>query len=165
VRLKQVVMAALIGTGLLGAGFWLGSAVAGTAEPGSAADPLVSKSYVDQLVAKFVDRSYVDNATAPLASKAYVDGRVSFQVVNLPKGATLLGESGTELVLRGGKATVVTTPKGGVLDATAGMDMPQGFAVPPNHLLVIPVGDGRGLTAEVDAILIVKGAYTIKPAP
>ncbi len=186
-KLKQVAAAALAGVCLVGVGFWFGSASASTAEPGSVADPLVSKSYIDQLVARLAKQSYVDERLNQMATKSYVESQFAtkqyvnqrfqqtvsraeveqktlFQVVELGKGAMLLGGSGTEIVLRGGQATIVTTPKGGVLDATAGVDLPQGAQVTPNHLLVIPVGDGRGLIAQTDVILIVKGTYAVQPA-
>ena len=200
-RLKQVVAATIAATALVGVGFWFGGAMASTTEPGSTADPLVSKSYVDQALAKLADKAYVDAALAKSADKAYVDqalataaqkavdkayvdqavsarmaemaaaakaytdGKTGFQVVNLPKGATLLAQSGTELVLRGGKAKAVVSEKGGVLDATGGTDLWQGASIPANHLLIIPVSDGRGMVAETDAILIVKGTFTVTPAP
>jgi hypothetical protein len=150
---------------------------------------LVDKAYVDGLVAGMAQKSYVDGKVAGLADKAYVDAKVaaggtggtggidaaylesrlaqmksSFEVVRVPKGSTILGESGTEMVLRGGKATAIVSAMGGVLDATDGVDLWQGAQVPPNHLLVIPVSDGRGMLAQADLILIVKGPYTVRSA-
>lgn len=144
-KLTQVVAAAAAGVILLGVGFWVGGATAGGTDPGSSADPLVSQSYVDQ---KATDLS----------------SRMQFQQVNLPMGSSLIAESGTEFVLRGGKATMITTAKGGVMDVTAGVDLPNGTPVPANHLLLIPYTDGRGALATTDAIFIVKGTYTVKPA-
>jgi hypothetical protein len=151
---------------------------------------LVDKAYVDGLVAGLAQKTYVDGKVAGLADKAYVDAKVaaagtggsggtggidaaylenrlaqmktSFEVVRIPKGSSILGESGTEMVLRGGKATAIVSAMGGVLDATDGIDLWQDAQVPPNHLLVIPVSDGRGLKAQADLILIVKGPYTVK---
>ena len=163
-KLKLVIVAAVAGLSLLSLGFVYGRASASTADPGSAADPLVSKSYVDQMVAGLADKAYIDGRLAEVASKGYVDGKTGFQVVTVPKGASLIGESGTEIVLRGGKATAIVSAKGGVLDATGGFDMFQDQAVAPNHLLIIPVSDGRGVLAQTDLILIVKGTYTVKPA-
>ncbi|HYF93314.1 MAG TPA: hypothetical protein VD969_13875 [Symbiobacteriaceae bacterium] len=184
---KRIVVAAAAGIGLVCAGFWFGGANAATGEPGTVADPLVTKSYVDEVVASLVGKDYVDQALARMADKAYVDQALSkldqtgsvdkaylesrlaemktlFEVVRAPKGAVVLGESGTEVVLRGGKATAIVSPMGGVLDATDGVDLTQDEPVKPNHLLVIPVSDGRGLTAQTDLILIVKGPYTVKTA-
>jgi hypothetical protein len=54
-------------------GVWYGAARAAVAEPGSVDDPLVTKSYVEQLVAGLADKAYVDQAVAGRADKAYVD--------------------------------------------------------------------------------------------
>lgn len=142
-RLRSVLLAGAAGVILLGSGFWLGKVSAETGDPGSAADPLVSKSYVDQQVKALADQT-------------------SFQVVNLPKGATLVGESGTEIVMRAGIVSVVASPLGGLLDATGGKDLPQGYLAESNHLLVVPRADGRGVRATMDAVLMVKGAFTVR---
>lgn len=136
-QLKRVVLAAAVGIGLLGFGFWIGGATAGTADPGTAADPLVSKSYVDSML--------------------------SFQVVNVPKDSALVGEGGTEIALRAGQATAIASAMGGLLDVTEGVDLAQGAAIKANHLLVVPRTDGRGVTAKTDAIFMVKGVYAIRP--
>jgi len=138
VQLKQVVIATAVGVGLLGLGFWIGGATAGTTEPGTAADPLISKSYVDSMLA--------------------------FQVVPVPKDSSLVGEGGTEIVLRAGQGAAVASANGGLLDVTEGVDLSQGATVKLNHLLVVPRTDGRGVTAKTDAIFMVKGVYTIRPA-
>lgn len=170
---RQVATTLLAALGLVAVGFLAGKAFASGADPGSDADPLVSKSYVDQIIATLAPKSYVDQQVSNLATKAYVDqltaglqnkGNASFGVVLLPKGASLIGESGTEIVLRAGQATAIVSEKGGVLDSTAGIDLAKDAAIKPNHLLIIPVTDGRGLTAKADAILIVKGPFTVKPA-
>lgn len=137
-NIKQMVVATVAGLSLLGFGFWLGDANASTSEPGSAADPLVSKSYVDSLL--------------------------TFQVVNVPKDSRLVGEAGTEIVLRAGQAAAVASANGGVLDASDGVDVAGGALVKPNHLLVVPRTDGRGVLAKTDIILMVKGPYGIKAA-
>jgi hypothetical protein len=132
---NRIWIAGALGLVLMGAGFWLGRAAAETGAPGSAADPLVSKSYVDQMV--------------------------SFRVVNVPAGQIAQGEAGTEIVVRAGKATVIASAQGGVLDATVGVDLKQGQEAAANHLLVIPRTDGRGLLAKTDLVLMVKGPIAI----
>lgn len=126
------VAAALVAGGLVG------RATAQTAEPGTGADPLVSKSYVDQ-------------ATL-------------FRVVEVPAGQVILGEAGTEMVLRSGKATAIVSPQGGLLDVTGGTDTPQGAPIPANHLIIIPRSDGRGFHAVTNLVLMVKGRVSIGPA-
>lgn len=135
-NVKRIALAALIGVGLLGVGFWLGNASASTNEPGSAGDPLVSKSYVDSLLV--------------------------FQVVSVPKNSILVGEGGTEIVLRGGQAAAVASVNGGILDVSDGVDVADGVVIKPNHLLVVPRTDGRGVLAKTDLILMVKGPSSIK---
>lgn len=135
VLMKRIAGALALGLCLTAAGFWFGKATAGTTEPGSSADPLVSKSYVDQMTL--------------------------FRVVNVPAGQAAIGEAGTEIVLRGGRATAIASNLGGILDATAGVDLPQGEQVKPNHLLVVPRTDQRGLLAQSDLVLMVKGNLTV----
>ncbi|MGI6130014.1 MAG: hypothetical protein ACOYEO_07995 [bacterium] len=101
------------------------------ADPGTEEDPLVAKSYVDQLVC--------------------------LQVVELEAGEVLRGEAGTEIVLRSGQAAAITTSQGGISDLTAGRDIQNGEAVPANHLLLIPRSDGRGLRALTNIVVLVRG--------
>lgn len=180
-KARQVIVATVAGLSLLGVGFWFGSAFASTAEPGSPGDPLVSKSYVDQIVSQlkatlvekaYVDgrlatmttKTYVDQALQSLPSKTYIETHTRFTRVDVPAGYEMLGEAGTEVVLRGGRATAIVSDKGGILDATGGIDLAMSQEVTPNHLLIIPISDGRGLTAVTDIILIVKGNYVVQPS-
>ncbi len=130
-------MVAIASVGLLGIGFWFGGASAATTEPGSAGDPLVTKGYVDALLV--------------------------FQVVEVPKDSQLVGEGGTEIVLRAGVGSAVASASGGLLDASDGVDLAHGAEVWKNHLLVVPRTDGRGVLAQTNAIFLVKGIYSIKP--
>ena len=108
--------------------------------PGSEGDPLVTKAYVD----------------------SYVNSRLKMSVVELASGQTLIGYSGTEIILRGGQATVIDSELGGLCDVTQGVDLGGGSAVPANHLLLVPRDDGRGIKATSDAIVMVRGEFTIK---
>lgn len=180
VQTKRVIAAAL-GLCLLAGGFWLGQASAQGPEPGSAGDPLVSKSYVDTIVASartqleqaigslrtnadatYATRMEVVRITAGVATKEAIDERTTFQIVSVPAGHVAIGGASTEIVLRGGQATAVATASGGLLDVTGGWDVPHGDAIAPNHLLVVPRDDGRGLYATTDLILMVKGSVTVK---
>ena len=117
-----------VGTGLL------------LANPGDSDDPIVTLSYVEEVVKK----------------------ELSFQVVNMSKGDVLIGEAGTELVLRMGSAEIIATQKGGLADLTTGTDLADGTKMPSNHHLVIPVDDGRGIKAENNVIVMVKGDFELK---
>lgn len=112
-------------------------------DPDSSNDPLISKSYVDSTIIPYIDQS------------------TAFSVVNLSANQMLIGQAGCEIILRMGTATVVATEKGGLCDTTIGGDWPNGYAVPGNHLLIVPVSDGRGIKAVTDIIVMVKGKYTL----
>ena len=110
------------------------------ADPGDTTDPIITLSYIEDVL----------------------KGQLSFKVVNLKKGDVLIGEEGTEVVLRMGSAEIIATEKGGLADLTSGYDLPDGTAMPSNHHLIIPVGDGRGIEAQGTVIVLVKGDYTIE---
>ena len=114
------------------------------ANTGSEEDPLISKSYLDTVFLNTVKTE------------------MSFSVVSLKAGQQIVGDAGCEMILRMGKATIFSTEKGGISDVTIGGDHPHGSEMPANHLLIIPVGDGRGITAETDVLVMVKGKYAVK---
>lgn len=116
--------------------------VAGTyaAEPGTQADPLITKSYVESVLYP----------------------QMKFNVVDVPAGKTVICGAGTELILRMGTCSVVGTQKGGVSDVTMGFDLADGIAVQGNHLLIVPLDDGRGVRTSSDCIFMIKGTYSIK---
>ena len=115
------------------------------ASAGSESDPLVSKSYLEN-----VFLNTVKNET-------------SFKLVELTKGQRIICGEGCELILRMGDATIFASELGGLSDVTAGIDLPDGTAMPLNHHLIVPVGDGRGITSKADVLLVlVKGNYVIK---
>ena len=77
-------------------------------------------------------------------------------------GDIIIGDKGSELILRSGIATVVDNTGGGIADVTSGIDIIKGVSVPQNHLLIIPRDDGRGVKAENNnVVLLIRGTYTI----
>jgi hypothetical protein len=81
-----------------------------------------------------------------------------FQVVYAESGKIIYGDSSTEFILRGGTANVVSGVNG-LCDVTSGVDLVNGQEVPYNHLIIVPVGDGRGLLVTSNAYLMIKGGY------
>lgn len=120
-----------------------------TYEPGSADDPVVTKSYVDSQIAL-------------LKSSGGGLPAVAFEAVFVEKGKKLIGGAGTEIILRSGGALAIDNGVDGLSDLTGGKDLKGGFAVEKNHLLLVPRDDGRGISAETDIWILVKGSYTIK---
>lgn len=180
-KTKRVIAGALSGLFLLAAGFWLGQVSAQGPEPGSAGDPLVSRSYVEQVAitvrsqadqavsslrtyadSTFLTRALWSASTANLATRAQVDERTVYVIVTVPAGQQVIGQASTEIVLRGGQATAIASASGGLLDVTGGRDVGSGEQIAPNHLLVVPRADGRGLLAGTDLVLMVKGSVTVQ---
>ncbi|AEE91814.1 conserved exported protein of unknown function [Tepidanaerobacter acetatoxydans Re1] len=127
------------------------SVQADVTEPGSESDPLVTKSYVDKVLSNL--KQYVDSK--PGSSSGW-------EIVYMEQGQSLIGDKGTEIILRSGIATVVDEGNGGLADITEGKDIINGENVMQNHLLIVPRDDGRGVKAENNnVILLIKGSYTI----
>jgi len=85
---------------------------------------------------------------------------VPFAPFYVPAGHTLIAEAGVEFILRGGHATAVSGVDG-MVDVTAGQDITHGTIIPPNHLLLVPRSDGRGLYANTGTWLMIKGRFEI----
>lgn len=130
----------------------LATAIVIAANPGTEADPLISKSYIETVLKPEI-YAYIEQ-----------ESNQGFAVVNVSAGKTVVCEAGTELILRMGQATVIGSDRGGLADVTQGLDLADGTTVPANHMLIVPLGDGRGvkINKSTDAILMIKGGYTIK---
>lgn len=131
------------------------------AEPGSNDDPLISKSYIEDYLMPKIEQ-LIESKLAGLGGSTGSGNTTeaeSFVVVEAKAGEKIICSAGAELILRMGKATVVATEKGGLADTTAGYDLSDGTAMPSNHLLIVPVADGRGIKADTDIIVMIKGGY------
>lgn len=166
-------------------------AQAGSLVPGSADDPIVTKSYVDErinalrseLAGSSKSASNKQDATANNNTQAasstgspssgtsdggsstVTTAQFKYTVVKLKKGQKLLGGDGTEMIVRTGKAVAIGNDGGnGLPDVTAGIDVKDGQEVGLNHLLLVPSKDGRGIliTGDADAYVMVRGAFEIR---
>ncbi len=132
------------------------------AEPGGEDDPLITKSYVDDVLMPKIEK-YVESAIAGLKTGNGTAGAAAtFEVVEASAGQEIICSAGTELILRMGKATIIATEKGGIADTTAGFDLADGSDMPSNHLLIVPLADGRGIRANGDIIVMIKGGFNKK---
>lgn len=129
-------------------------------QPGSASDPIVTKSYVDEQM-KLLKESL---GTATGGNSAPVD--LQFEAFQLKPGQKLIGHNGTEIIVRSGSVKVVAGDNGdGIPDLTGGADLAGGTKIPLNHHLLIPRTDNRGLIVEAnskDCWVMVRGGYDIK---
>lgn len=168
---------------LLAGGVWAGSLLNVTAEgagvgsqPGTAEDPVVTKSYVDQQIQKALSggaittpvatATPVPNATtAPVATKSPANNSNESEIVDVKPGQTLIASAGAEFIVRAGKAVIYSKDANGVADLTDGKDLLNGVPAPQNHLLSFP-RDGRGITVQegqtLGLVVMVRGGYTLK---
>lgn len=166
---------------LLAGGVWAGSLFNVTADgagvgsqPGTADDPVVTKSYVDQQIQKALQGGTVPQvtaaptatpvATSPVTTPSQNENNDSV-IVDVKPGQTLIASAGAEFIVRAGKAVIYSQDSNGVADLTDGKDLTNGLAAPSNHLLSFP-RDGRGITVQegqtLGLVVMVRGGYTIK---
>lgn len=170
------------------------SSASGAGQPGSDADPLVTKSYVDQKFALLsaqigtgtgtgsatgtadagaiaqlqtdmgdLTKFIIDALTEIETLKGRIAGLESgYTVVEVKAGQKIILSGGSEAILRSGTATAIMGTNGGLVDASAGVDLKNGGNVPVQHLLISSRTDGRGLLIKSNAFLLVRGAYTIQ---
>ncbi|MFE6074335.1 hypothetical protein ACFVQB_07655 [Paenibacillus sp. NPDC057886] len=164
----------------IGVGVWVGSVYsntaigAGTIQPGTADDPVVTKSYVDQQIQQALggkistgsgNTSSGADSNAGNGSNTGSTGNGNsgstggdttlpplvsgasdaLEIVTVKPGQQLIGATGAEFIVRSGKAVIVSEGTNGVADLTDGVDLTNGQEAPNNHLLSFPK-DGRGIT-------------------
>ncbi|MCZ1264107.1 hypothetical protein [Paenibacillus tundrae] len=164
----------------IGVGVWVGSVYsntaigAGTIQPGTADDPVVTKSYVDQQIQQALSGkistgsgntssgadSNVGNGSntgsTGTGNSSNTGGDTTLpplvsgasdalEIVMVKPGQQLIGATGAEFIVRSGKAVIVSEGTNGVADLTDGVDLTNGQEAPNNHLLSFPK-DGRGIT-------------------
>ncbi len=125
------------------------------ASPGDSNDPLVTLTYITDVLLPDIDARIerkVDNASSS-----------TFKLIKVDAGDVLYGEMGTELMLRSGGATIIAGKSGGgIADLSAGIDLAGDTYVHLNHHLLIPRSDSRGLYFVTDSEIMVKGNYFVR---
>lgn len=135
------------------------------AAPGDGDDPLVTLSYITDVllpdIDSRIDKKVTTSVNEAMQSTETAQGGDSFVLVSVDKGYRIICEEGTELVVRSGAGTVIATSQGGLADLTAGVDLGDGNAIPLNHHLLVPRSDSRGLEFDTNALVLIKGAYKV----
>ncbi|WP_150270544.1 hypothetical protein [Paenibacillus tepidiphilus] len=179
----KIVWKVSMATALLAGSLWAGSLLNNTADgasvgsqPGTADDPVVTKSYVDQQIQKALQGGAIatqaPSATAtpaptkaPAATEAPAQSSDAVDIVDVKPGQTLIAGAGAEFIVRAGKAVIYSQDVNGVADLTAGADLLNGQAAPSNHLLSFP-REGRGIQVQegqtLGLVVMVRGSYTLK---
>lgn len=152
----------------IGGGIWIGSVMNITADgasvnsqPGTADDPVVTKSYVDQAIQSALNGGGSAGPSEPSAPSAGEE----LKIVVVKPGQRLVAGAGTEFIVRSGKAVIYSADANGVADLTAGKDLINGTSITNNHLLSFP-REGRGIEVQqgnkYNLTVMVRGAYTLQ---
>ena len=162
----------------------LSAFVALAAEVGSANDPLVTLSYLNetfqqQIMARVENifnqrdaqlkqqlNDQVWQAEQKLASQyggsTQGDSASTYAVVTLKRDQCLYGTVGTEVMLRVGTAVCLANSNPGLIDSTNGETLADARGLKTNRLYLMTV-EGRGVQATADTVkLLVRGSYEIK---
>jgi hypothetical protein len=129
----------------------------GEASAGSASDPLVTVSYVEDRIAELEEK--IEELEANAGTPAEASPSV-FKPIPFGAGVSVYFGESTQVILRSGRATAITSPAGGISDLTDGLDLASGVRIPKDHLLLVPKNDGRGFRLETDAVMMIMGDYT-----
>lgn len=123
---------------------------------GSETDPLITKSYLDEVVQPELERELEErlNDAADQLQRS-VPGE--FTELKLSSGQSIACSAGGELLLCSGSAKAAGT----LADTTDGGSAADGTALTANHLY-LAAEDGSGLTAGGSATVLVSGSYTLK---
>lgn len=150
------------------------SGVSLAVEPGSASDPLVTLSYLNdvflgQIMTK-VDQKIAARNSQMLQQSGGAGGvsgaaggvsGAEFTVVTLSTGQVLTGDIGCEVMLRVGTASCVSPSSPGLIDETTAGTLNNGGALTANHLYMMTI-EGRGVKAGSGTTkLLVRGSYTV----
>lgn len=156
---KKLVLV-LIGVLILAGGIGVGAYA--TSIFGTESDPLVAKSYLDDVLTPKLQSEFgsqMNNEVKKLEQQINgVSSTLSgnFEIVTLSSGQTLQGSVGCEIVLRSGSATVAGTT--GLSDLTSGTVISNGNSVNANHLCVV-AGENEGVKASGTVTLLVRGVF------
>lgn len=120
--------AVLVGTLLFCSGMQVGAA---TNEPGSAGDPLITLSYLEQRLEQ---------------------SNNGYQCITLKKGEMLPLVQGSQIILYTGTASVLEN----LIDTTAGSLVTGGKKAEKYHSYLVPA-DGSGFTAETTCVIFLSG--------
>ena len=130
---------------------------------GTKEDPLVTSSYLQDVVQPRMEDAYrstldgeVREMEDQFADQVAAAGG-SYVLVTLESGQTLTGRAGTELLMRPGPAAV---PQSAANDPTTGESAAVGAKLTENHLYLVQA-DGAGIQATADTTVMVRGGYSV----
>lgn len=123
-------------------------------------DVVVTKSYLEGEIEQL--KKELEALTNLDKTSENTSNQMIYKLVEVPEGKHMIGDEGTEVVIRSGVGVIMSTINGGITDVTDGIDLQNGEEAPKYHLLIIPVTEGRGILAESDLVVMVRGSYAIQ---
>jgi len=87
--------------------------------------------------------------------------QAAYSPVYLEDGQTILGEEGSEFIMRSGSGRAYITGVAGITDITSGREVNDKERISLNHLLIVPRNDGRGIKVSEGTWFLVRGGYKI----
>ena len=152
---KQTILLSVILAVLVTAGV----TVFAVSNYGSEEDPLITKSYLDEVLRPQLEaelKKELEDAADRMRSSTPGE----FTELELSAGQTLKCSAGCELLLRSGTAQAVGESSPALLDTTDGGSLFAGGEVPSFHLCVA-AEEGCGLIAgSGGCVVLVSGGYT-----
>ena len=126
------------------------------------------QSYIDKKLRSFasgdVDEELIDAIAASVLEQAggsVTAGEVSWSVIQVPAGSTVVCEVGVQAILRVGQATCVAAGTPGFIDLSNGETLENGGALAANHLYTASI-QGRGIYTAQGCTLLIAGSYIIQ---
>ena len=126
------------------------------------------QSYIDKKLRSFasgdVDEELIDAIASSVLEQAggsVTAGEVSWSVIQVPAGSTVVCEVGVQAILRVGQATCVAAGTPGLIDLSNGETLENGGALATNHLYTASI-QGRGIYTAQGCTLLIAGSYTIQ---
>lgn len=125
---------------------------------GTKDDPLITKSYLDEVLTPELMEEF--NAQLDAYDSASEDG--TFMVLTLSKGQKLKCQVGCEVMLRIGAAYASGPDSPVLVDTTLGRTLENDAALERNHLYMVTIVN-NGLTASASTTkVLIRGEYTIE---
>lgn len=155
-------------------------AFSASATGGDQTDPLITLSYLTQVVTPELlnkvdeqvaanEQALIDKVDAAIAEySAEMEqtlggtggGSASYTLVTLASDELLCPGAGSEILLRTGTAKAVSGKVPLMLDSTSGSTMGIGGTLQANHLYVVPL-EGTVISASTECTLLVRGSYVV----
>lgn len=175
IKTRIITMLAIIVAAL----FAFGIVAAATGGYGSSSDPLITLSYLTDVFMPEVEQTIdttveakttelgadLDTTIAELEAKyneaSHASAASTYTVISMSSGQKLVGIKGCEIMLRVGSAYCNAPASPGLIDTSTTGILENGQYLVKNHMYMVTI-DGRGIQADGDIMIIVRGDYTIE---